>query len=150
MSFRVRATVLASSVALLGSALTVPAAAASSGASEAGSFTPAQLRAGLTEAQLRRSCPRGDVCFWNTSGQRCNWNVADPNWSGGNIRCSWAKTKNVRYIYNNGRSSAFTGVAYYKSTNYRNRVGCTRQGKQGYLRGTYKVASHRWITGSCG
>ncbi|NGO69275.1 hypothetical protein [Streptomyces boncukensis] len=53
-------------------------------------------------------------------------------------------------MWNRGQSSRFTGVAYYKKTSYRDQVGCTRQGKRGYLQGTYKVASHRWITSSCG
>ncbi|UQA94815.1 hypothetical protein [Streptomyces halobius] len=140
-----RTAVLASATILLGSAAAVPATAA---ATPAASNTVAVTTE--SGARIQVSCPSGDVCFWNKSWQRCNWNVADPNWSGGNIRCSWAKTRNVHYVWNRGTSSRYTGVVYYLKTNYRNRVGCTRQGKSGYLQGTYKVDSHKWTSGRCG
>ena len=98
-------------------------------------------------------CASGNVCFWtgyNGTGKRCAWSVADPDWQSGNIKCSWAATTNVRSVWNRGTSSSYTGVAYYRNTDYNGRIGCTRQGQRGNLAGTYKVRSHRWIDGNCG
>lgn len=97
-------------------------------------------------------CASGHICFWtgaNFTGQKCAWNVADPDWQGGAVRCSWAGTTNVKSVWNAGTSSS-TGVAYYRGANYDDRIGCTRQQHGGNLAGTYKVRSHKWISGSCG
>ncbi|MDQ0932104.1 peptidase inhibitor family I36 protein [Streptomyces turgidiscabies] len=97
-------------------------------------------------------CASGDVCFWtgaNFTGRKCSWNAADPDWLGGDTRCSWAATTNVKSVWNAGTSSS-TGVAYYLDADYNDRVGCTRQQHGGNLAGTYKVRSHKWISGSCG
>jgi Peptidase inhibitor family I36 len=99
------------------------------------------------------SCNTGNVCFYtgpDGTGSRCMWSVADSDWATGTDVCSWALTTNVKSIWNRGTSSSYTGVAYYKQTGYTDRVGCTRQGASGNLAGTYKVRSHRWISGSCG
>ena len=99
------------------------------------------------------SCGAGFVCFYtgaNGGGSRCAWSVADPSWTGGTSVCSWATTTNVKSVWNNGSSSSYTGVAYYLSRDYGNRVGCTPQGARGNLVGDYKVLSHQWVTGSCG
>ncbi|MEU9144980.1 peptidase inhibitor family I36 protein [Streptomyces sp. NPDC048349] len=111
---------------------------------------PVPSNAALAQAAI--DCGTGNVCFWteyNFTGQRCAWSVADPDWQGGSIRCSWAATTNVKSVFNAGTSSA-TGVAYYLSTDYNNRIGCERQQHGANLAGTYKVRSHRWISGSCG
>lgn len=97
-------------------------------------------------------CESEHVCFWNGfngTGGRCMWDVADPDWTSGNIVCSWATTSNVRSVMNLGLSSA-TGVAYYTSTGYSNRIGCTKQQHGGNLAGTYQLRSHQWISGNCG
>ena len=97
-------------------------------------------------------CASGHICFWtgaNFTGSKCSWDVADPDWQGGAVRCSWAATTNVKSVWNAGTGD-FSGVAYYRGANYSDRVGCTRQQHGGNLAGTYKVRSHQWITGSCG
>lgn len=102
---------------------------------------------------LAWECSSGNVCFWTGSGgtgSRCMWSVADPNWVTGAIKCSWAATSYVRSVMNRGTSSSFTGVAYYLTIDYDNRIGCTKQGNSGNLAGTYELRSHRWITTSCG
>lgn len=107
-----------------------------------------------TGAELQAwSCSTGNVCFWtgpDGTGSRCMWDIADPNWTTGSYRCSWATSQNVKSVWNRGTSTQFSGVAYYLQTEYRSRVGCTRRGQSGNLAGTYNVLSHRWITGSCG
>lgn len=98
------------------------------------------------------ACATGNVCFYTGAGgtgSKCSWSIADPDWTSGSSVCSWATTRNVKSVWNRGTSSA-TGVAYYLRKNYGNRVGCTRQGARGNLMGTYKVLSHRWVSGSCG
>ncbi len=98
-------------------------------------------------------CTPGHVCFWNEfggTGGRCMWEVADPDWTAGSIKCSWATSRNVKSVYNAGTSSSLTGVVFYKNTGYNTRIGCTRQGKKGDLAGTYQVRSHQWTNGSCG
>ncbi|GGU13257.1 peptidase inhibitor family I36 protein [Lentzea flava] len=98
-------------------------------------------------------CNTGNVCFWNGfggTGGRCMWSVADPDWTSGDIKCSWATTKEVKSVYNRGTSSSLTGVVFYRNTGYNNRIGCTRQGQKGDLAGTYQVRSHQWTNGRCG
>lgn len=97
-------------------------------------------------------CPVGDVCFYTGSlgqGARCNWNIADPDWTTGTLQCSWATTTNVKSVWNNGTSGA-SGVTYYLGANFTGRIGCTRQQSRGDLAGTYKLRSHTWTSGACG
>ena len=99
------------------------------------------------------SCPAGAICFWDDFGgvgQRCYWYQADDDWLAGNLVCPWSDEKPVKSVFNNGRSPAYTGVAFYSSAGFVDRKGCTRQGQKGNLRGDYKVRSHRWIQSSCG
>ncbi|MCG8927220.1 peptidase inhibitor family I36 protein [Lentzea sp. CC55] len=77
------------------------------------------------------------------------WDVADPDWTSGSVKCSWAADREVKSVYNRGTSSA-KGVVFYRNTGYNNRIGCTRQGQKGDLAGTYQVRSHQWTSGSCG
>ena len=98
-------------------------------------------------------CNAGNVCFYtgfNGSGSMCKWSVADPDWTSGAIKCGWASTHNVESVYNHGTSTGFSGVRYYLRTNYQSSIGCTPQGKQGNLAGTYQLRSHQWVTGNCG
>ncbi|WP_240797777.1 peptidase inhibitor family I36 protein [Streptomyces sp. F001] len=141
-SNRIRVMAVGTAVAAA-TALAAPSA-------HAGTNTPTVSRDDLARAAV--SCPSGYVCFWtgsNFTGSKCQWDVADPDWQGGSIRCSWSATHNVKSVFNAGTSSA-TGVAYYSGANYVNRKGCTRQQHGGNLAGTYKLRSHRWISGSCG
>ncbi|MFI0779461.1 peptidase inhibitor family I36 protein [Streptomyces sp. NPDC021212] len=97
-------------------------------------------------------CPEGYFCAYpekKWEGQECKWDVADPDWTSGTYTCSWAATKPVKSVWNNGTSNA-TGVAFYLNKNYGHRVGCTRKHSGGDLVGDYKVKSHKWISGSCG
>jgi len=97
-------------------------------------------------------CNTGNVCFWNGSGGtggRCMADLADPDWTTGDLRCPWATTMKVKSVYNRGTSPA-AGVAFYRNTGYTNRIGCTRQGQKGDLAGTYQVRSHQWTSGRCG
>ncbi|WP_405554917.1 peptidase inhibitor family I36 protein [Streptomyces sp. NBC_01171] len=116
------------------------------------SAAPAAL-AQPSAAQLAAvDCAQGDVCFWsdfNFTGSKCAWDVADPDWQGGAVKCSWAATTNVRSVFNAGTGSS-SGVAFYSGTNYSGRIGCTRNQQGGNLAGTYKVRSHKWISGNCG
>lgn len=137
-------------LAIAGTALAVSAVVMPGGAQAATSAPHAPTKADVARAAV--DCGSGNVCFWtgfNFTGSRCAWSVADPDWQSGTIRCSWSATTNVKSVFNAGTSSA-TGVAYYTGANYSNRIGCTRQQHGGNLAGTYKVRSHRWISGSCG
>lgn len=71
------------------------------------------------------------------------------HWQSGSVRCSWAATTNVKSVWNAGTGSS-TGIAYYLGADYEDRIGRTRQQHGGNLAGTYKVRSHKWISGSCG
>ncbi|MFJ4537914.1 hypothetical protein ACIP39_18390 [Streptomyces tibetensis] len=42
------------------------------------------------------------------------------------------------------------GPGPYRGADHSDRVGCTRRQHGGDLAGTYKVRSHRWISGSRG
>jgi hypothetical protein len=137
-------TLLALAAVLLGSLLPIAASAKSA---------PAAVDAVSGAALAQWECSAGNVCFWNGfngTGSRCMWDIADPDWASGSIRCSWALTSNVKSVWNRGTDSRFTGVVYYRYTNYNDRIGCTRQGQGGNLAGTYKLRSHQWTTGNCG
>ncbi|GAA0915246.1 peptidase inhibitor family I36 protein [Streptomyces thermoalcalitolerans] len=126
-------------------------AAASAGALAAVLALPGTATAAPTEWG---ACASGNVCFYtgdNGTGQKCSWSVADPDWTQGDIKCSWAETKNVQSVWNRGTSKSYTGVAYYRWADYNTRMGCTPQGKRGNLTGNgYKLKSHRWVDGNCG
>ncbi|MFF0158867.1 peptidase inhibitor family I36 protein [Streptomyces sp. NPDC005263] len=114
--------------------------------------TTLALPTSASAAPTAVDCATGHICFWtgaNFTGSKCSWDTADPDWQSGDVRCSWAATTNVKSVWNAGTGD-FSGVAYYKGANYSDRVGCTRQQQGGNLAGTYKVRSHKWITGSCG
>ncbi|MBP2324713.1 hypothetical protein JOF56_005098 [Kibdelosporangium banguiense] len=93
-------------------------------------------------------CPAGNACFYNDLGQKCTWSDADPDWSSGSIRCSWARTRQAVFVTNHGTSPAFTAVAFYQGTNYTSYNGCMGQGWEGRI-GPVFLLSHRWITTPC-
>lgn len=87
------------------------------------------------------NCTPGYFCIysgWKGSGTRCQWkqkqkaNTADD--------CSFIRRgQNVRSVWN----STGHRVQYYKSTNYKNRVGSTPAGAGGNLMGTYQIRSFK-------
>ncbi|MFJ5262112.1 peptidase inhibitor family I36 protein [Streptomyces sp. NPDC088387] len=108
------------------------------------------------------SCAAGDVCVYtefNGTGEKCSWDANDPNWltaAGGTPKCSWAGTKNVKSIWNNGkRDTAYRHVKFYLGTNYTNYYGCAERyaagvgwrGNTGPDAGA-PIRSHKWVT-SC-
>jgi hypothetical protein len=99
------------------------------------------------------SCTPGNVCFYsgpNGTGSKCSWSDKDPDWANGNVQCSWALTTNPRSVWNNGQSTAFQGVVYYRARDFKDRAGCTRRWNRGNLVGDYRILSHEWTTGHCG
>src|SRR6266516_4905918 len=126
------------------------APAASTAGPAASTAGPAASTAGLaahaTVTEIPNAsysdCRAGYACFYtgaNGTGSMCAWPVADPDWTSGTYVCSWATTHNVFSVYNHGTTPNFTGVVYYLQTNYRSRIGCTPQGRQGNLAGTYQL-----------
>lgn len=94
-------------------------------------------------------CDEGEVCFYTGSdgtGKKCSFGYADQYWAD----CSWRDTDTVKSVWNRGSAPSYTGVVYFKKTEYRDRAGCTKQGKRGNLAGGYQVHSHRWTFGHCG
>jgi hypothetical protein len=155
MSLRAK---IAAIVMLLALAVSLaPAATADTGASVPQNVSVSAAKpawdAETGEPLAAWTCSTGNVCFWtgfDGTGSRCMWDVADPNWATGAYVCSWARTTNVKSVWNRGTNSSLTGVAYYLRPNYSDRIGCTPQGARGNLRGTYMLWSHRWINTSCG
>lgn len=99
------------------------------------------------------NCAAGNVCFYTGSGgsgSMCSWSDADTDWSAGAVRCSWARSTPARSVYNNGRSTAYTAVAWYTSPNYvpSSYNGCMGRTWSGNIGPVY-VLSHKWITGAC-
>jgi hypothetical protein len=140
---RKRAGMLLAVPAVVGLGLVNGGAAAQAESAAKPMFEPANAAA--------FSCPSGNVCFYtgrDGTGSRCAWSVADPDWWGGDIRCSWSAERAPLSIYNHGTSSSYNGVVYYNPNGVR--MGCTRQGVAGNLSGDYKVRSHHWTAGSCG
>jgi hypothetical protein len=94
-------------------------------------------------------CPAGEICFYTKTGLRghmCKWGRDDPDWAGGNIRCSWATTKNVCSVWNRSRGN----VEYFTAPNFSSRIGSTDSGAFGKLQCSYKLRSHRCSTsGAC-
>jgi hypothetical protein len=117
-------------------------------------FAGATLLAGLgigavaspAQAAAYDDCGGGEVCFYtgkDGTGKKCSWSGRWADWQAGAARCSWAATNNVKSIYNNGNSGQ--SVVYYTSSNFKDRIGCTKKGVKGNLAGTYKVRSHKWV-----
>jgi hypothetical protein len=95
------------------------------------------------------NCASGDICFYtgvNGTGQMCAWDGNAYSWHA----CSWGETTNVRSVVNKGTGGAGSRrhVVYYHDSGYINRIGCTKQGVQGNLAGTYTIGSHKWVA-SC-
>jgi hypothetical protein len=92
-------------------------------------------------------CPAGYACFYtgpNFTGQKCQWTSADPQHADD---CSWAGDTVVRSVWNNGTSSAYVGVCFYRLPNYdtSGQVSFLPQGHRENLGAGWKVLSHKWV-----
>lgn len=106
-----------------------------------------------TSAALAWECPRGSFCVWedtNGNGRRCNWDVADPDWWGGSVVCSWADDTPVESAWNNGVNLNFRSVEVFRGSNYGSRFACLTRGTQyNITAGGVILRSHRWATFTC-
>ncbi|MGW1060621.1 peptidase inhibitor family I36 protein [Micromonospora rubida] len=105
----------------------------------------------VTPSASYADCPASNACFYTGSGgsgSMCNWSDADPDWTSGIDRCSWARTAPARSVYNRGTSTSYTAVAFYTGTYYNGYNGCMGQGWQGNIGPVY-LLSHKWITSPC-
>ncbi|WP_189932992.1 peptidase inhibitor family I36 protein [Streptomyces sulfonofaciens] len=102
---------------------------------------------------LAWECPAGDFCVWENPGgvgRRCNWSVADPDWQGGSISCSWSSTVKVESAKDNGNDPAFAAVAVYRQANEEGRFACLDRGKNYEITaGGVLLRSHEWVTYHC-
>ncbi|TQS43028.1 peptidase inhibitor family I36 protein [Cryptosporangium phraense] len=96
------------------------------------------------------SCPSGSFCIWpvhDHSSGRCSWSNADADWQTAPVVCSWAATRPVQYLYNNGTSSSYAGVCIYIGANYSRPSSWASQGQYyGILGGGDFLRSHRWLS----
>ena len=95
------------------------------------------------------SCPSGDFCAWpvsDGSSSRCAWAVADPDWQAGSIRCSWSSSRAVQAVFDNGNSSAYTGVCMYPAANYGGSIAYyVPRGRPSPGFPGVKIRSHKWV-----
>ncbi|MFB6721565.1 peptidase inhibitor family I36 protein [Kribbella sp. NPDC056345] len=101
------------------------------------------------------TCASGYVCFYSGtggSGRACAWFGNDNHWLQGSVTCSWADELQVKSVYNNGASTAYSGVRYYTRPDYNREynAGCTPRGQHGTLNTPRWLRSHNWETGACG
>jgi len=98
---------------------------------------------------LALSCPGGSLCVWpvaDGSSSRCRWSSADPDWQGGDVRCSWSGSRAVQASYNNGTSSTYAGVCMYPAANYGgNTAYYLNQGQAASGFPGVKIRSHKWV-----
>ncbi|MGB3438562.1 MAG: peptidase inhibitor family I36 protein [Actinophytocola sp.] len=108
---------------------------------------------GEDASALAWECPSGDFCIWENTGgtgRRCNWSVADPDWQGGTIRCSWSGATKVESAFDNGNDTSFASVAAYRQANYGSRWGCFDRGvTYNVTAGGVLLRSHQWVTNHC-
>ncbi|WP_420895494.1 peptidase inhibitor family I36 protein [Streptomyces anulatus] len=89
------------------------------------------------------SCSNGSVCVYSRSngrGTKCQWNVKDPNWAGGNIQCSFSVPRSVW----NRKSSS---VKLYGRTNYRTKIFTIAADDRTNVNGgsgRFAIRSHKW------
>ncbi|WP_078843969.1 peptidase inhibitor family I36 protein [Streptomyces albus] len=90
------------------------------------------------------SCSNGSLCVYskaNGRGKKCQWNVKDPNWAGGNIRCSFSIPRSV---WNRKSSSS---VKLYGVTNYRSKIFTVAPDDRTNVNGgsgRFAIRSHKW------
>jgi hypothetical protein len=101
--------VAAALMSLLGTA-TADTAAAPRPAASAPDVSPQAL-----------SCPGGSFCAWpfiDGGSSRCSWSNADNDWWNAPVTCSWASSRTVKAVYNNGTSTIYAGVCLYRGANH--------------------------------
>ncbi|MFC3893559.1 peptidase inhibitor family I36 protein [Lentzea rhizosphaerae] len=103
---------------------------------------------------LALTCPSGDLCVWpnnDGSSSRCSWTNRDADWWNAPVTCSWASSRAVMRVYNNGASSSYDRVCLYTGANY---TGSAWYIRQRVLSGTafpgVRIRSHRWVAGAGG
>jgi hypothetical protein len=120
----------------------------------AGAAALAVAGAGLgampAQALDRYVCEEGYVCFYsetNGLGQKCSWEGNDDYWLNSPGRCSWAGTKIVKSVYNNGTSGM--DVLYYDAvgSNGADKVGCVDHKEKKNITGSHLLRSHLWVSG---
>ncbi|MFD4643953.1 hypothetical protein ACFWN2_42055 [Lentzea sp. NPDC058436] len=98
------------------------------------------------------SCGSGNMCAWpvgDGSSSRCSWGVADPDWQGGDVRCSWSGTSAVRAVENAGVSTSYTRVCLYPGANYSGSVAYwVARGAEAPNFPNVLIRSHKWVTGN--
>ncbi|MCX2954185.1 peptidase inhibitor family I36 protein [Lentzea sp. NEAU-D7] len=138
------ATVLAL-MSLLGTASAAPTEIDLSGPAEVGA--PA---ADVSAQAL--SCGSGNMCAWpvaDGSSSRCSWGSADPDWQGGDVRCSWSGSRAVRAVENAGVSTSYTRVCLYPGANYSGSVAYyVLRGAEAPNFPNVLIRSHKWVTGN--
>jgi hypothetical protein len=92
-------------------------------------------------------CPPGYACFYtgpNSTGQKCQWSNASRQHADD---CSWAGDTIVRSVWNNGTSSAYAGLCFYRFPDYdrSGQVNFLPQGHRENIGAGWKVLSHKWV-----
>lgn len=98
------------------------------------------------------SCPGGSVCVWRVveggSTNRCSWSNADNDWWNAPVTCSWASSRTVKAVYNNGTSTIYAGVCLYRGANYTAfETFVPRGGTKTFVISSL-LRSHKWIRSS--
>ncbi|MFF6773826.1 protein kinase [Streptomyces sp. NPDC012637] len=101
-------------------------------------------------------CTPGAVCFFSGrdgKGEVCVWQGGSRNWARSDAaRCPWATTGPVASAFNNGFGSeegtGLPAVDYYAAAEFRQPLGCLRQGTRITFREPVRPLSHEWRT-SC-
>lgn len=102
------------------------------------------MPAAAADVSPQTSCSTGYVCFYNQpnyGGTPCKWQSDDDDWSFAPGVCSWASSKNVRSMYNQGTSGL--GVAFYSRAGWDGYLGWIDQ-YEGRTNVDYHIESHFW------
>jgi hypothetical protein len=108
-------------------------------------------KAGAAEPTGYTRCVQGDVCFFakpDGRGEMCAWTDDDSNWRDGEQSCSWAATRAVRSVFNNGfgtdAGETYVDVVYFSQEFLRTRLGCVENGARANLPAGTMPRSHTW------
>jgi hypothetical protein len=109
-------------------------------------LSPAAARADTGAAAWQGSCAKGDFCVWNGkngTGIKCAWDGNDPDWYGGDVRCS--PKFFVGSYWNNGYTGSYSKVRVYTSADYKHYWGTIPAGKRDSFWEGQPWRSHRWV-----
>ncbi|WP_330273140.1 peptidase inhibitor family I36 protein [Lentzea sp. NBC_00516] len=114
---------------------------------------PAEVGAPVSDVSAQAlSCGSGNMCAWpvgDGSSSRCSWGTADPDWRGGDVRCSWSGSRQVRAVENAGASTAYARVCLYPGANYTGSVAYyVVRGAEAPNFPNALIRSHKWVTGN--